>query len=50
MMVPALYAIGVDINEGTAKLRRKVGGWFGNRKSANESGVTPEEPAVDRAH
>jgi hypothetical protein len=41
LMVPALYAIGVDITELRARIRERVAGWFGGRKSS-------DEPALDQ--
>lgn len=43
LMVPALYAIGVDIAEFRARTRKRVAGWFKGRKS-------PDQPALDQTH
>jgi multidrug efflux pump subunit AcrB len=42
LMVPALYAIGVDIAALRARARQRVAGWFGSRKTGSEA-------AADRA-
>ena len=44
LMVPALYAIGVDITEFRVRFRRRVRGWFGSRNSDSET------PATDHTH
>jgi len=40
LMVPALYAIGVDITELRARSKQRIKGWFSGRK-AGKSTVTP---------
>ena len=40
LMVPALYAIGVDITEFRARVKQRVKGWFGGRK-ADKGTVAP---------
>jgi multidrug efflux pump subunit AcrB len=40
LMVPALYAIGVDITELRARVKQRIKGWFSGRK-AGKSTVTP---------
>jgi multidrug efflux pump subunit AcrB len=42
LMVPALYAIGVDVSALRARARQRVAGWFGSRKTGSEA-------AADRA-
>jgi multidrug efflux pump subunit AcrB len=44
LMVPALYAIGVDITELRARTRERVVGWFKGRKSP------VEKPALDQTN
>jgi Cu/Ag efflux pump CusA len=36
LMVPALYAIGVDITAFRTRARQRIAGWFKGRKTANE--------------
>jgi len=36
LMVPALYAIGVDITALRTRVRQRIAGWFKGRKTANE--------------
>jgi hypothetical protein len=40
LMVPALYAIGVDITELRARVKQRIKDWFSDRK-AGKSTVTP---------
>jgi Cu/Ag efflux pump CusA len=44
LMVPALYAIGVDIAEFRVRFRQRVKGWFGSSNSDRET------PATDHRH
>jgi len=45
LMVPALYAIGVDADRMKARVRQRVHGWFGRGRPARE-----DEAALDRTH
>jgi multidrug efflux pump subunit AcrB len=44
LMVPALYAIGVDITEFRVRSRQRIRDWFGNRK------IGRDRPATDHRH
>ncbi len=38
LLVPALYGIGVDVTRLSARVRRRIGGWFGHKPARDDSG------------